>query len=269
MTREGLLNSLLGFVAGFVDTCGFVALSGLFTAHVTGNFVLLGVSIATGSGGDIAKALTLPVFLLIVGLTCLLVHALEQRGIRALVPVLALEFVLLAAFLATGLMLTPFGGPDESGTLIVGALAVAAMAVQNGAMRRVLDNLTPTTVMTGNLTQVAVDATDVMLGGPRAIPARAHLRRVLPVVLAFALGAGLAGLGYLLVGFAALAAPVAVLGVAVPLAVGVRRGAFSASAGAGGRRAERRASARSRRQGGAGPGRWGAARASAASAAGP
>jgi uncharacterized membrane protein YoaK (UPF0700 family) len=32
----------LAFVAGFLDTCGFVALFGLFSAHVTGNFVLLG-----------------------------------------------------------------------------------------------------------------------------------------------------------------------------------------------------------------------------------
>src|SRR5438046_9416237 len=31
-------SSILGFIAGFVDTCVFVGLFGLFTAHVTGNF---------------------------------------------------------------------------------------------------------------------------------------------------------------------------------------------------------------------------------------
>jgi uncharacterized membrane protein YoaK (UPF0700 family) len=31
---------------GYVDTAGFLALQGLFTAHVTGNFVTLGASLA-------------------------------------------------------------------------------------------------------------------------------------------------------------------------------------------------------------------------------
>jgi uncharacterized membrane protein YoaK (UPF0700 family) len=39
------LPLLLSLNAGFVDTAGFLALQGLFTAHVTGNFVTLGASL--------------------------------------------------------------------------------------------------------------------------------------------------------------------------------------------------------------------------------
>ena len=40
----------LGFIGGYVDTVGFVALFGLFTAHVTGNFVLIGAELSRSSG---------------------------------------------------------------------------------------------------------------------------------------------------------------------------------------------------------------------------
>ena len=46
----------LSFTAGFVDTCVFVGLFGLFTAHVTGNFVLVGAELVH-RGGDILPKL--------------------------------------------------------------------------------------------------------------------------------------------------------------------------------------------------------------------
>jgi uncharacterized membrane protein YoaK (UPF0700 family) len=44
-----LLPLALSLTAGYVDTAGFLALQGLFTAHVTGNFVTLGASLALGT----------------------------------------------------------------------------------------------------------------------------------------------------------------------------------------------------------------------------
>src|SRR5258706_12460265 len=60
------LPLLLSFTAGYVDTASYLALQGLFTAHVTGNFVTLGASLALGTSGGGAKLLALPTFFAVV-----------------------------------------------------------------------------------------------------------------------------------------------------------------------------------------------------------
>jgi uncharacterized membrane protein YoaK (UPF0700 family) len=46
-----------------VDTVGFLGLQGLFTAHVTGNFVTLAAGFVYGPHGTIGKILALPEFI--------------------------------------------------------------------------------------------------------------------------------------------------------------------------------------------------------------
>src|ERR1700693_786698 len=50
------LPVLLSVNGGFVDTAGFLALQGLFTSHVTGNFVTLGAALVLGTSGVLAAA---------------------------------------------------------------------------------------------------------------------------------------------------------------------------------------------------------------------
>src|SRR5215475_7707153 len=97
-----MLPLLLSLTAGYVDTAGFLALQGLFTAHVTGNFVTIGASIAFGTSGTIAKLLALPVFCVSVVAMRIFGSALLKRDLPALEWMLSLKvmFLIIAAAIA-------------------------------------------------------------------------------------------------------------------------------------------------------------------------
>lgn len=202
----------LAFVAGFVDAAAFIALAGLFTAHVTGNFVLIGAELVSTSVGVVAKLLALPAFVLAVAATRLTALALERRGVAPLRWLLACEIVILAGFAAAGLLLSPLGSPDGPRAVAVAMLGVAAMGVQNAIGRLGLAHLAATTVMTINVTQVVIDVVDRLRGAaPIGGPARLRMRRMLPAVLAFAVGALAGAYGVAAWSFWCLLVPIATL----------------------------------------------------------
>jgi uncharacterized membrane protein YoaK (UPF0700 family) len=77
---RGSLPAAQSLTAGYADTSGFLALKGLFTSHVTGNFVTLGSSLVLGTRGALTKSLALPMFCLVVLLVRLLAFRLKARG---------------------------------------------------------------------------------------------------------------------------------------------------------------------------------------------
>ena len=90
---------VLSVTAGCTDIIGFLVLNGLFTAHITGNLVILAAHIVGGGEAQIAPMLSVPVFIVMVGLTRLGVGGLESIGLASLRPLLLLQFLLLAGFL--------------------------------------------------------------------------------------------------------------------------------------------------------------------------
>jgi uncharacterized membrane protein YoaK (UPF0700 family) len=158
---EGLAAAVLSAVAGFVDAAGFLALFGLFTAHLTGELVTGGLALADGSRVA-GRLVMIPIFILSVAVTAL-VTRVGQRG-RASVPLgLSLLTAALAMFCVAGVVLRPYvERPDGWPVLLIGATGVAAMGVQNALMRHALAGLTPTTIMTGNLTQVTMDLVELL-----------------------------------------------------------------------------------------------------------
>lgn len=210
--RPVATGALLAFTAGFVDTTGFIALFGLFTAHVTGNFVLIGASIAESHEGIVGKLLALPVFVLAVAVTRRFVLWRERAGQDAVRPVLAAQILFLVLFLGAGVAAAPFLRGDAPLAILTGLLGVAAMAIQNAASRTIFASLSPTTVMTGNVTQIVIDLVDLAGGHAADDARRARLRKMWPAVTAFALGALAGGLGYMAFGFWGLALPILATG---------------------------------------------------------
>ena len=154
---------LLSAVAGYVDTAGFLALFGLFTAHVTGNFVTAGAALARRAPeGVIARLAMIPIFMLSVAATTLIARALRHRGKEPLAPLLGLMTVALAAFLTAGTSLGTFAdSPDAWAVVLVGGTGAFAMGIQNALMHESLGHLAPTTTMTSNLTQLTIDLVQV------------------------------------------------------------------------------------------------------------
>jgi uncharacterized membrane protein YoaK (UPF0700 family) len=208
------IAALLALTAGFVDTVGFIALFGLFTAHVTGNFVLIGASLVGGHEGIVGKLLALPVFVLAVAATRLFILARERRARDATIPVLIGQLVFLGLFLGCGWWLAPFNNGDAPITIATGMCAVVAMAIQNAASRTIFASLAPTTVMTGNVTQVVIDLVDLTAGNQPGAGARLH--KMLPPVLTFAVGALAGAMLYGLIGYLAVIVPIlAIAGVII------------------------------------------------------
>jgi len=210
--KKSAAGALLSFNGGFVDTAGFLGLQGLFTAHVTGNFVTLGAALVFGTHGVIAKLLALPEFILVIALARLAGAALAARGLPALRLLLAGKVVLLLAFFVLAVTLGPFPDTDTPAGLLTGFAGVAAMAIQNGVQRVHLASLPPSTLMTGNTTQAVLDAVDLLRGvnADQAAAVRARFGRTLASILYFAAGCGAAAGLYLWVGLWCLAVPVLV-----------------------------------------------------------
>src|SRR5580693_6548591 len=158
------LPTVLSATAGYVDSAAFLALKGLFTAHVTGNFVTLGAALVLGTSGTVAKLLALPVFCIFVLLARLFAHQLRARAHPVLRPLLILKLALLTAGALLAVRLGPFADGDGVGALLTGMTLVAAMAVQNAAHRVHLASMPPSTIMTGTTTQIMLDLADVIHG---------------------------------------------------------------------------------------------------------
>src|SRR6266699_4098408 len=95
---ERRLPPLLSVIAGMVDVIGFLSLK-LFTAHVTGNLVVIAALLVRGGPPNVNQILAVPVFILAVGCVWLIAEALNRRGAALARPLLLVQFLLLTCVL--------------------------------------------------------------------------------------------------------------------------------------------------------------------------
>lgn len=201
---------LLTGLAGYCDTVTFVHMRGVFSAHVTGNFVLFAAALVRGvRPEDYLKLLTFPVFVLAVAAgTAMLVLASRRRegpvGPGGILGVMALLFAVGA-----GLAGTVMPWRDETITLLV----VFALGLQNALHPFIPGPMT--TVMTGTVTNAVSSTTRRLMGeaAPAGHPAGVNALWLMAVFAFGCLGAAWAVWSF---GFFSLALPAVVaLGLAV------------------------------------------------------
>jgi len=215
---EEILPVLLSFVAAFIDVICYLALFRTFTAFVTGTLFILATELIHEDGELVTKIVVILTFMASLFVWVALIRRFSGRHhLRSIL--FGIEAGLLVLFMIVGEALSPLTASDAPETTVVAVIAVLAMSLQNTIMALILRAHVPTTVMTGNVTRFVISAVDIFsTGGADArtdtdatFKTRRQLLHYVYVLAAFALGAALGALGFDIIGFYAVACPVAIL----------------------------------------------------------
>jgi uncharacterized membrane protein YoaK (UPF0700 family) len=216
-----LLPTVLSLTAGSVDVISFLGLGGLFNAHITGNLVILASHLVSGDSAPVALLLSVPVFIVGLGVTRVIAGALEAIGVATLRPLLLLQLVLLAGFLFLCMLAGFRVDPSAPNGIVAGMLGVLAMAVQNALVQISLRGAPSTAVMTTNLTRFMMDLGEILLGRDSVglTTARTRAGHTLPAIVGFIVGVALGAASQTAFGLLALVLPTGLALLAIALAI--------------------------------------------------
>lgn len=156
---------VLTIIAGYCDTITFVAADKIFSAHVTGNFIVFAYQLVKGSDADAwIKLLSFPVFMLavIVGgwIAARFINKHFVLCCEGLILILAGIMAYLLGYIADAAITWPM--------YLVTMTIVFAMGLQNAYGKLFAkETYGPTTMMTGNTAQFALDIRSYVVSGLR------------------------------------------------------------------------------------------------------
>jgi uncharacterized membrane protein YoaK (UPF0700 family) len=181
------LTMLLAAVAGYCDTTTFVAAKEIFSAHVTGNFIVFAYQLVKGGDASaLLKLLTFPVFIIAVIIGGKITNQTSKKYLLLLIQGIILTLAGLAVYVLQRTGVYFDGWPMYTCTMFV----VFAMGLQN-AFGKLFGKETfgPTTMMTGNVTQAALDIGDVIsTSAPHHTEASGSLRKQAITITGFLIG---------------------------------------------------------------------------------
>ena len=183
---------LLTLLAGYCDTVTFVHMHGIFSAHVTGNFVLFAAAMGRGlEPSDYLKLWTFPVFIAAVMLATGLYLAAEKAralGKRSSGLTRVLGMMALTLIVAVGIaFVAPATAWDYQADIAITMLVVLAMGLQNALHHFIPGAMT--TVMTGTVMNTVAKFTKTLLGH-KPDPAVVAVKAVNPFWMILLFGGG-------------------------------------------------------------------------------
>jgi len=213
---EERLALLLSVIAGMVDLTGFFTLGNVFTAHITGNLVVLAAAAVRGGPLSLAQALSIPVFILALAAVWLLARASGRRGVGLARLLLLIQFLLLAGLLIFSVITKPSASPHGLMAGIGVTIAVSAIACQYALFRLAIPGAISTAVMTGNLTNTVLSLMDRLSPSRPLLPVdTGRLKKSLRLLFGFLVGCVVAAAAISLLGDWAWSFPAALAAVAL------------------------------------------------------
>jgi uncharacterized membrane protein YoaK (UPF0700 family) len=210
------LPALLAVIAGMVDLTGFLTLGNVFTAHVTGNLVVLAAVAVRGGPLNLAQALAVPTFVLSVAAVWLFAPTEAARNEALTRRLLLVQFLLLAGVFAFCVITRPSADPHGLTAGVAVLVAASAMACQNALLRMTITGAPSTAVMTGNLVSATLALLDALSPDPATRRAAGpRIGKFLPLLLGFFLGCIVAAVAVSLAGDWAWFIPAALAGLVV------------------------------------------------------
>ena len=175
---------LLTAVAGYCDTVTFVAGDNIFSAHVTGNFIVFAYQMVNGSDINAwIKLLTFPVFIIAVMVSGWLFSNPDNKNKILLTEALLLIFGGILAFSLRDHL------DQKIVSYSIVMIVVFALGLQN-AFGKLFSKAThgPTTMMTGNVTQASLDMGSIIFKGFKTNDSVVSLKKQALTLFGFLIG---------------------------------------------------------------------------------